>query len=187
MRLIVDWDDGQDDLPSDEEAALLNLRDGLMAVVQDRAMPMDRRMERMLERVHAELPNLSVRRWAEFLLTLERLDDAWTDLLTGLIHAPDCPEGLPGAPEWEIAFEQLLVYLLYRHLPGALEDGDVAGRVRFAAMSARLLRQLCAAKKVSAGQVTLEDLIESARLFSSEIEYSEENLCTVLDFLDSET
>ena len=37
-----------------------------------------------------------------------------------------------------IAIGNLLVYLLYRHLPGALDDGDVSGRIAFAALIFRL-------------------------------------------------
>lgn len=184
MRLVALLDDGRDDSPTDEEAALLELRDALIALAQDRTAPVERRIDRLLARVGAEMSGQTCRRWAEFLLTLERLDDAWTEWLTEWIHAPDLPMDSLSSPEWEVAFEQLLVYLLYRHLPGALEDGDVVGRVRFAAMGTRLLRQLCAAREASAGQVALEDLVEFARLFSSEIEYSDENLGTVLDFLD---
>lgn len=183
MRLIVLSDDGCGDSLSAEEAALLNLRDVLLTIAQDRTIPVEHRIDRMLKQVGAEMPDLSCRRWAEFLLTLERMDDAWTLCLNQLADATDCPDAPLYTPEWETAFEQLLTYLLFRHLPGALEDGDVAGRVRFAAMGTRLLRRLCAAH----GQSKPESLVELARLFSSEIEYSDENLNAILDFLDQTT
>ena len=73
--------------------------------------------------------------------------------------------------------EQLMCYLLYRHLPGALENGDTQGRIRFAALMCQLVARLCRLN----GCTTLDELVELARLYSSEIEYSDENTCAILD------
>ena len=80
---------------------------------------------------------------------------------------------------WETAFEQAAVYFLFRHLSAALEDGDISSKAAFAAMSVELLRALCAGKE----DCTLDDLVEFARMYSSEIEYSEENLARVFAWL----
>lgn len=77
---------------------------------------------------------------------------------------------------WEAALEQAGVYFLYRHLPGALEDGAVGPRAAFAALSVELLRGLCALHHQTTGQVALDDLVEYAWMYSGEIEYSEDNL-----------
>ena len=149
------------------DAAFLAFRDKLFAIVQDRSLPMVQRVENML---HACGINLTVdyAHWAAFLLDLERLDDTWAQVLQRL-HEPEQPV----SPLWEIPLEQLMVYLLFRHLAGALEDSDVQGRVAYCALMWQLLRRMLR-----------NDLPELARLYSSEIEYSDENLDALLEEID---
>jgi len=174
-RLTVIDDDGENDLPDEAEAGLLALRDELTAIAQDRSRPIDARLGEILSRSGLS-PDRSPARWAEFLGTLERLDDAWADRLNELAAS----EARPGE-EWDIPFEQLLVYLLYRHLPGALDDGELPARIAFAALMTDLLRTLFAAQP----QQDEETLIELVRLFSSEIEYSDENIGAILEELQA--
>ena len=72
--------------------------------------------------------------------------------------------------------------LLYRHLPSALEDGDVNSRICFCALMGQLIVRLCMQNPCE----SLADLVEFARLYSSEIEYSDENLLTILERLAQE-
>ena len=86
---------------------------------------------------------------------------------------------LPPKPlgiEWNRAFINLSAYFLYRHLPAALNDGEVAAHAAFAVLSVRILRALFAA----APEQNTEALAELARLYSSEIEYSTENTDALL-------
>ena len=69
--------------------------------------------------------------------------------------------------------------MLYRHLPGTLEDDDIPGRVAFCVLSTRVLMALCAA----AEGCTPADCIEQARMYSAEIEYDEDNIAALLDAL----
>lgn len=77
------------------------------------------------------------------------------------------------------AWSNFTVYLLYRHLPGALSDDDIPGRVAFCVLSTRVLMALCASHE----SCTLADCIEFARMYSAEIEYSEDNIAALLDAL----
>lgn len=180
-RLILSWPDpvtltesleyeGEDDLP-DEEAELLSVRDRLTAMAQDRSLSIEERIDALFDaaRLH---PHENFPEWATFLQSLERLDDAWADTLETLKHP--CEKTL--SEEWEIPSEQLLVYLLYRHIPGVMNDGDLAGRIACCALMCRLLRQLL----VRQTEITPEAFVELARLYSSEIEYSDENLDEIL-------
>ncbi|MBQ7138672.1 MAG: flagellin lysine-N-methylase [Clostridia bacterium] len=175
MRLIVLEDDGADDEPNDEEAALLALRGELIALMQDRARPIEARLDALLDAVNLAIPE---RDWAAVYRGLERLDPAWDSHIERLSTM-----GAKGRPEslhpFATAFEQFCVYLLYRHLPGALEDDDVAGRVAFCVLSTRVLMALCAAKT----DCTMADLLDFARMYSAEIEYSEDNIAALLDAL----
>ena len=173
MRLVAVDDDSISIAPDADEAALLTLRDELIARTQDRSLPFSERLDDLARR--CSLPERPWHAWRDFLLSLERLDDAWAGALSAL---PDKPPTLPEG--WDIPFEQLTVYLLFRHLPGALEDGDVTGRARYCVLIAKLLAALLATQTAPC----LGDLVELCRLYSSEIEYSDENVSAILDELD---
>lgn len=172
-----------DDALTDEEAALLALRDRLTGVMQDRALPVEQRLRNLPTAAGLTLPPIDHAHWCGVLLSLERLDEAWTDRMQALQACLE-PGEAPCSPEWEIAFEQLAVYLLFRHLPGMLDDGDAAGRIAFVWLIVSLLRDLCALHRKTHGSVSIDDFIELCRLYSSEIEYSDENMLTLLSELD---
>ena len=78
-------------------------------------------------------------------------------------------------------FARIGAYFLYRHLPEGLYEGNLPERTAFALNSTRFLRALC----VTTGAETLPELVELCRLYSSEIEYSDENLDALLLFLET--
>ena len=171
MRLICLEDDSEDAPLSEDEAALLALRDGLIARMQDASQPLAARLQALLDAVDFAIPD---RDWAAVYRQLERLDPAWDALLDTL------PASLPLPPTpFEPALTNAGVYLLYRHIPGALEDNDVPGRVALCVLSVRVLAALCAAKP----GCTAADLIDFARMYSAEVEYSEDNIAALLDAL----
>ena len=47
------------------------------------------------------------------------------------------------------------------------------------------VRALCAIREEQLGKLTLEEMAEICRMYSSEIEYSDENIAAVLEELDS--
>lgn len=173
MRLICLED--SDAAPDEEEEALLALRDQLFALAQDRTLPIEKRLENILSACAVHLPDVTLADWAAFYMQLEQLDPTWQDYLSVLSPAaPDCA--------WDTAFEQLLCYFLYRHLPGALTDGCVQQRVAFCVLSVMIIRAMCGSKD----QLQLDDIVEISRMYSSEIEYSDENVDALLDALTTE-
>lgn len=183
MRLICLSDDGEPaELPG-EEAELLNLRDGLIALMQDSTRPLEDRLDALLHAVDFVLPD---RDWAAVYRGLERLDARWDEVLDSFPRriSDAAPRELSDCPMPPFtAYENFAVYLLYRHLPGALDDEDVPGRVAFCVLSTRVLMVLCAAKP----GCSFADCIELARMYSAEIEYSEENMAALLDALWEES
>lgn len=180
VSLAVLEDDGASDTLPEEDVLILQQRDALFAMAQDRRIPMDERVTQLAALCGAEHLSAELHQWADVLLQLERLDEAWTAELA-LLREPAPLQEIP--PQWAIHFEQLLVYLLYRHLPGALEDGDLQGRLALCLLSWHVVSQLFLHHDVQ----TLDTLVETARLFSSEIEYSDDNLSALLDALDEAT
>ena len=170
MQLLAIEDDGADEVLPEEEADLLALCTELIALLQDRTRSIEARLDALLAAVDFAIPEQD---WAAVYRGLERLDPSWDDALDTLATPADSPAHL------HIPLENFCVYMLYRHLPGALEDDDIPGRVAFCVLSTRVLSALCAAKE----GCTITDLIDFARMYSAEIEYSEDNIAALLDAL----
>lgn len=178
MALVTLEDDGEGDELWEEDAAVLSLREELMSLAQDRSQPMLARVEAIESRCAANAPDIAD--WAAFLLTLERLDPAWADHLTALQSLPEATDMT--LSHWHTPLEQLLCYLLCRHLPGALEDGMLRERTLMCTLLWRVARDVTARM----GNASMADFCEIARMLSSEIEYSDENIAAILDRLVQE-
>ena len=180
VKLIVSGED------EGEEDELLALRDEILLTLQDRTLTIPERIDEMLSMCGTSLPERNMGEWAELLLGLERLDKQWTAVLRFL------------KAEWQNAddtgfdafmsnrqteYEQLLVYLIYRHFANGTDLPDAAARACFAALAYQIVHAISAAVWTIGRNFTVEAQIELVRLFSSEIEYSEENLDFLLDEL----
>lgn len=163
-------DDGEEcDSLYEEEKTLLSLRDSAFEIAKDRTKSFDERCGILLERFNTALPDKTPAQWAAFYKKLERLDSEWDEYLYFLstCNRLDLNQGD------EKCAENLLCYFLYRHVPAALDDGKTGEKIAFSVHACRIILTL--AQKYS--------LAESARMYSSEIEYSDENLNAVLSVL----
>ena len=165
VRFTVLEDDGETESLTDWERTVLAEREGYIRLAQDRTLSAKERMERI-----AVLPPYSFAQWTEILLRLEQMDPAWGELLRRTAEQEQC------AAISDTAEEQLLVYFLFRHLPDAVDLDDLYARAAFAVVSTQIIAGLAA-------RLPETDLREIARLYSSEIEYSEENTEALLAIL----
>lgn len=155
------------------------VRDRAIAAMQDRSKPIAARMRELLSLCDTTLEEdpLSL---AARLLRLERLDETWTQYLqtlqTNWATADVCGFDTVMASR-EAEYEQVIVYLLYRHLTIA---DDPAACVRFVAAAYTILHEMGAVLWTTDGAFSFEQHVELVRLFSSEIEYSEENLAEMM-------
>ncbi len=165
--------------PSDESAA----RDALLALLQARELPLPERLARAHERFDLRRERVDVCAWAQRLLRLERMDEAWTARLEDLLQGERDEAGFERyMAARQAEYEQLLVYLIYRHAPcGAAVETALAACLCFVERSYALLRALGARAWTKDGIFDLDGQVELARLFSSEIEYSDENSAILLD------
>lgn len=148
-----------------------NLRNEIFAILQDREKSINERIAGVLAFADAALPLKEIN-WIEVYKKLERLDTVWDEYL----NSTDCisfdiPENLA------LPCEQLLCYFIYRHLSAALEDFLFSERIQFAVLSCLVIVSLNKTK-------TLEEMLEVSRLYSSEIEYSDQNIDVLLDILN---
>ena len=126
------------------------------------------------------------RQLVEGSIARNRLEAQLAELLASLrTHADALPldEFAAHMKTRETEYEQLLVYFLYRHVPEALDDGDVSSKAAFAVASVRLLFALGALHFLLHGDFTVEDQIALCRLYSAEVEYSDDNMEALFDAL----
>ncbi len=157
------WDDGEKEECEPIEDAILRLRQELFSLLQEKE-PVSVLAEKMLIRPFAQ------KDWCAILRSLEQLDPRWDAQLASLSQAPEAVWHAE-MPAFDGAFRNLLCYFLYRHLPSAANESALPSRVAFAYLAYRVIRALCA----NTENCTFDDLAELARLYSSEIEYSEDN------------
>lgn len=184
MQLQVIEDDGEDEAIWEEDVEILEMRNGLMNMLQNRQRSVEMRIEEMLFACGVKWPSLTWESLSNVLLGLERLDPAWEVHLRRISEDP--PKGLLQGEDWERAFEQLAVYFLYRHFILAGEDGDVAGRIGFVALSYRVIRRMGEACARTQKDFSIDDLGEIARMYSAEIEYSDENMEALMALFEPE-
>lgn len=158
---------------ADTDDEVIMLRDKVIEILQDRKDDIDTRCERALAECGVSLPKRSAFEWAEFFLSLERLDGRWGDILKAIKDLGGSSRGTADVPTH--IWENLLVYFVYRHMANAADTEDAACRLAFAVLSYRMI--------AVASAVTGEDVVDLCRLYSAEIEYSTDNTEAILDEL----
>ena len=161
---------------TEEEEFFFNVRGKIFDVLQDREWTVDERIENLCILLDIEKKFLSHGEMADLYLGLERLEEGWTEKLNEL---KEQAFGEFDEEEFSTAFEQLIIYFIYRHLPDSLYDGRFEERVKFAFLSYDLIKALLNVHR----KAELKDLFEIARMYSAEIEYSDENIDTILEYL----
>ncbi len=116
-----------------------------------------------------EIPALhTVAEWSDRFLSLEILDPAWKKALRSLKRAQASERDTEA---YEKYYARLLIYFVYRHVSTAADEEDLRARLGFALLSVDMIKALFEVN----GAKALADLIDWARRYSAEIEYSEDN------------
>ena len=115
---------------------------------------------------------------ADYLISLERLDECWTTELQNLAEC-GCDKSIFERDEFSTPLEQLAVYFIFRHLPKALGYFDYADCAKFALVSCYVIGLLWQFHKCNPNDDKMLDIV---RMYSSEIEYSEENTESLMEF-----
>ena len=149
---------------------IINFREKLFSVLQDRNLSIEKRINNMLESVDAELP--ADTDWYSVFNGLEKMDSIWDDYL---LRIKDGIETITDN-SLDTAYEQLLVYLVFRHFTDCQYDERVKERILFAALIYKVIKTMNISN-------TMEELIDICRLYSCEIEYSDENINRLLEEL----
>ena len=173
-----------------------DIRSKIFSLLQDRTDPLDARIDGIFDLLSDSAASPAIpsegsdyAHWGAFLGELEQLDPAWGIELSKLKDPALSGDDLVAFEEYmekecrAFEYENFVWYLIYRHLGDDLLEDEAALCVKFAALSMRLIRCLGACKYKETGAFTREDQVELFRMFSSEIEYSDENIDLIYDHI----
>jgi lysine-N-methylase len=150
----------------------VDFRRDLYAVLSDRTVPYHERLERLYSDYGVSPESLEGDAWRGVLSSLEFLNESHAEYFSKYTYSKLTPK------ELEAPLERFLAYLVYRHCSPAKSHGELIQSLGFCFFAERLL--CCTAIKHKASF----DIFELARIFSEEIEYSTDNLETLmLEFL----
>lgn len=149
---------------------LLIFRKDILDVLQDRSIKIIDRLNNVLGKNNLTIKDEQLNEFLTFIKGLEILDLDWQNKINS-VDVLNYPE-----IENELVFEQLLCYFVYRHVCNCLgEFGPKIGLI-FSILSALYIASF--ANKLSLS------ILEVARAYSSEIEYSNQNLQSVFDYIE---
>ena len=124
--------------------------------------------------------DFSLRKLCEVYLSLERIDESWTSEIKGIEDFSfDCE--IFKDEDFQIFFEQLSVYFIFRHLNNAIDIGSYLPVIRVVCMSVYFIGALCAYHRLENYSFDFEGMCNLVRMYSSEIEYSENNIEKLLN------
>ena len=87
-------------------------------------------------------------------------------------------------PEYEIQYEQLLVYFISTYFCGAVYDGEAFAKAQMAVVSTLLIHELLMAQWMKQEKVLdINDVIDMVYRYSRELEHSDSNLNLIQELL----
>ncbi|MDY3919740.1 MAG: flagellin lysine-N-methylase [Candidatus Limivivens sp.] len=119
---------------------------------------------------------------------LEVLDEEWRETLAHVTACFSGPEKEKRYADWhrrfeefyrkrEYEYEHLLVYFVFRYTMQTVYDCNFMSHMCYAAASLLMIQDMDVVRFMDqGGRFTLEDRIDLARIYSREVEHSEENL-----------
>ena len=88
--------------------------------------------------------------------------------------------------EKEYEFEHLIVYFIFRYFMEAAIDYDLYAKIKLAAVSFIIIKELDIARYINNGEFTTEDNIDIMHLYSKEIEHSDDNMEALAEIFNTE-
>ncbi len=167
-------DDGScDELFADEEE-IFEYRSKIFEILQNERIPFEDKINEIIKMSGYSLPEKSPSQWATAFYELERLDEHWTVLLNELKEHDLTDITIP--TKFEKTFNNLLTYFAFRHL----NDEDYLIKTLFIVISHHIISLMCKLHIAKHGKIALENIADYARMYSCEIEYSDENIEEIL-------
>lgn len=183
-RLIITSDErfslekiGETEAFSEKPECMREQRDSVISFVLDADGGIDAKLSLLEQKYSFSLDIHTVPEWLELLSGLEILDGEWKRRIDGASVLPK----IHNANDLGREFENLLIYFIFRHVSSADSLLNLRSEVAFSALSVKIIKYLFERSE----EPKLQALISVARLYSSEIEYSEDNTAELIFELES--
>lgn len=177
FSLEVISDDSIKEDTTSEEKEFFKFRELIFEKIQETQTSLKEKTEKIIKMSNCDFPDKTVSEWVSIFLSLERLDDYWTVLLNNLTETNIEDVVIPS--DFDNCFKNLLIYFTYRHLKETSSGKDLL----FIVLSYKIITELCKMHIKKYGSLMFEDVAEYSRVYSSEIEYSDENIEKLLEIL----
>lgn len=172
--------DAEDEEAMAEEIEFFALRERLIRIAQDRSVTIFERLTSAQKEFGVSCQPFGAEAIARLFASLEYMCEEFG---ARLFHAFMKNENTAVQDDWEIPLEQLAIYFIIRHTADGIYGGDLAERVAFCALCVEAIYRLCLERMKEEELSFFDALCDTARIFSSEIEYSTENVDRILEFL----
>lgn len=174
MEIISD--DFCNDTINEYDTAFLQFRNKLFEILNDDNLMLSEKIKVFSSYFEIDFPDLTKDELFDLFISLERLDDHWSVILNQLRETDTSDIVIPDT--FDKYFENLIKYYTYRHFTA--DDSEI---VFFIFVSYLMIENICKMHIKNYNELTLNDIVEYCRLYSSEIEYSDENIEKIIDEL----
>ena len=159
-----------------EEKEFFEFRGRIFDALQDRKVPLHIRIENMLSLANTNYEAKSGEEYYRIFMGLERLENDWEEYLKKLKNFDfnDIKRLLDG--EYQTVFENLAVYFVFRHFAEGFLNDSLEKAAQFVAESIYVIAGICVELEKENKELKFSDIAEICRRYSSEIEYSDENI-----------
>lgn len=169
--------DAEEEQADLDELEFFETRKGLISVIQNRDIPIFRRLTDIKEAFGVGYDTSDM---ANAFRELEYMDAEFGNMLS---RAFSEHIALVVKDEWEVPLEQLALYFIMRHTADGLYGDDIPERVAFCSLCVDAVYRCTVIRMKEEGLTFFEALCDTARVFSSEIEYSVENTDKLIELI----
>ena len=159
--------------PEETDFDTLAEREKLYAILTDENLSFSEKTDVIREKY--DLPDflLDADKWNEALSSLEYLDSTRIGLIAIGKHSSN--------RDLDQYLTRFLAYLVFRHVSVAESQDNLRARVGFCLLLSAIFENV-----IAEGELTFEEIVESARIVSEEIEYSEDNTASLIFEIECE-
>ena len=168
FSLVVIDDDDSQEFDNQTEADLLFMRDSLFELL-NKELSFSDKVTTIIEKYELVFKNIQTEYWRDIFLNLERLDNSWDVALYKLKNKESFL-----LEHNDVELSNILNYFIYRHFINISLEFDVSLALKFCILSCYIISGILDSK---------DELPNIARMYSSEIEYSDENIYEIIKAL----
>ena len=149
------------------EYSALKERDCLLQILSDESLGYCEKVSEIEEKFKVYASRLDEEKIKEIYSALEYLDNSHKEVI--LSSKPSC------TPSLDAALTAFLAYTIYRHVSVATDFDNLRARLGFCLLSSRVLEGMASGRENPSAEI-----VDCARIYSEEIEYSEDNTAALI-------